>query len=63
MFHGVEPVELCKRIPDAELWREEIRNDSVVTEVTETVGVALEDLVEMGDSRKDGSLNWYDVVE
>jgi hypothetical protein len=63
MFHGIEPIELCVGVPNAELWRLEVCDDSVVTEVTETIAIALKDLVEMCDCGKDGCLNWYQIIQ
>jgi hypothetical protein len=57
MFHGIEPIELCVGVPNAELWRLEVCDDSVVTEVTETIAIALKDLVEMRNCSEDWSLN------
>lgn len=63
MFHSVEAIELCVGIPNAELWRLEVCDNSVVTEVTETVAIALKHLIEMSDCSEDGCLDGYQVVK
>jgi hypothetical protein len=63
MFRGVISVKLRVCIPNAQLWGKEVCHDSVVTEVTETIGVALKHLIKVRDRSKNWRLNRNDVVK